>query len=333
MAVIWDEGVNSGKLTPSEFVRVTSANAAQIFNIYPRKGVIAAGSDADIVVWDPAGSRTISAKTQFAKGGFNVFEGRTVKGIPSTTVAAGRLCSTVANCARLKVQGATSTAPHLYRLRPERRTGSNKTKEQIMSDLRINSDRLWDSLMELAKIGATEKGGVKRLTLTDLDKQGPRPGHQLGTRRRPLDHHRPDRQCLHAPRRRRQHAAPHHDRQPHRHPAHRRQFDGNYGVLAGIEVVRTLNDRGIRTKAPIEVAFWTNEEGSRFVPVMMGSGVFCGAFTLEHAYAAKDTEGKTVGEELERIGYKGDQVPASTRSAPTSKPISNKAPCWKMPTK
>ncbi len=91
MAVIWDEGVNSGKLTPSEFVRVTSANAAQIFNIYPRKGLIAAGSDADIVVWDPEGSRTISAKTQFAKGGFNVFEGRTVKGIPSTTVAGGKV--------------------------------------------------------------------------------------------------------------------------------------------------------------------------------------------------------------------------------------------------
>jgi len=91
MAVIWDEGVNSGKLTPPEFVRVTSANAAQIFNIYPRKGLIAAGSDADIVVWDPEGSRTISAKTQFAKGGFNVFEGRTVKGIPSTTVAAGKV--------------------------------------------------------------------------------------------------------------------------------------------------------------------------------------------------------------------------------------------------
>ena len=91
MAVIWDAGVNSGKLTPSEFVRVTSANAAQIFNIYPRKGLIAAGSDADIVVWDPEGSRTISARTQFAKGGFNVFEGRTVKGVPSTTVAAGKV--------------------------------------------------------------------------------------------------------------------------------------------------------------------------------------------------------------------------------------------------
>ena len=87
------------------------------------------------------------------------------------------------------------------------------------------------------------------------------------------------------------------------------KFDGNYGVLAGIEVVRTLNDHGIETEAPIEVAFWTNEEGSRFVPVMMGSGVFAKAFTLEHAYAATDTEGKTVKGELERIGYIGDQEP------------------------
>ncbi|MET0320031.1 MAG: dihydropyrimidinase [Duganella sp.] len=91
MSVVWDAGVNTGLLTPSEFVRVTSANAAQIFNIYPRKGLIAVGSDADIVVWDPEGTRTISAKTQFAKGGFNVFEGRTVKGIPSTTLAAGKV--------------------------------------------------------------------------------------------------------------------------------------------------------------------------------------------------------------------------------------------------
>ena len=91
MAVIWDAGVGSGRLTPSEFVAVTSANAARIFNMYPRKGVIAAGADADVVVWDPQGTRTISAKTQFAKGGFNVFEGRTVKGIPTHTIAAGKL--------------------------------------------------------------------------------------------------------------------------------------------------------------------------------------------------------------------------------------------------
>jgi N-carbamoyl-L-amino-acid hydrolase len=87
------------------------------------------------------------------------------------------------------------------------------------------------------------------------------------------------------------------------------KFDGNYGVLAGLEVVRTLNDHGIETEAPIEVAFWTNEEGSRFVPVMMGSGVFAKAFTLEHAYAARDTAGKSVREELERIGYIGTQEP------------------------
>ena len=73
--------------------------------------------------------------------------------------------------------------------------------------------------------------------------------------------------------------------------------------------MRTLNDHGIEAEAPIEVAFWTNEEGSRFVPVMMGSGVFSGAFTLEHAYAATDTEGKTVKDELARIGYIGEQVP------------------------
>ncbi len=91
MSVVWDAGVGTGKLTPSEFVRVTSTNAAQIFNMYPRKGLIAAGADADIVVWDPEGTRTISAKTQFAKGGFNVFEGRTVQGIPTCTISAGKV--------------------------------------------------------------------------------------------------------------------------------------------------------------------------------------------------------------------------------------------------
>jgi N-carbamoyl-L-amino-acid hydrolase len=178
-----------------------------------------------------------------------------------------------------------------------------------MNELRVNGDRLWASLMELAKIGATEKGGVKRLTLTDLDKQGrdlvvgwaKDAGmsitiDQIGN--------------VFMRRDGRNNALPpimtgsHIDTQPTGG-----KFDGNYGVLAGIEVVRTLNDHGVQTEAPIEVAFWTNEEGSRFVPVMMGSGVFCGAFTLEHAYAAKDVDGKTVAEELERIGYKGEQVP------------------------
>ena len=175
--------------------------------------------------------------------------------------------------------------------------------------LRINGQRLWDSLMELAKIGATAKGGVCRLTLTDLDKQGrdlvikwaKEAGMTItidkignGFMRRAG----------------RNNALPpivtgsHIDTQPTGG-----KFDGNYGVLAGIEVVRTLNDHNIETEAPIEVSFWTNEEGSRFVPVMMGSGVFAKAFTLEHAYAAKDTEGKTVGDELARIGYVGTEEP------------------------
>ncbi|KAB2901452.1 MAG: Zn-dependent hydrolase, partial [Burkholderiaceae bacterium] len=88
------------------------------------------------------------------------------------------------------------------------------------------------------------------------------------------------------------------------------KFDGNYGVMAGLEVVRTLNDSGVRTRAPIEVAVWTNEEGSRFVPVMMGSGVFAGAFTLGHALAQRDAQGVSVGEALSAIGYAGQAGPA-----------------------
>lgn len=91
LAVIWDAGVNSGRLTPSEFVAVTSANTAKLFNIYPQKGSVSVGADADLVVWDPLGSKTLSAKTQHSKGDFNVFEGRTVRGIPSHTVSQGEL--------------------------------------------------------------------------------------------------------------------------------------------------------------------------------------------------------------------------------------------------
>lgn len=89
MAIIWDAGVNTGRLTASEFVQITSTNAAQIFNMYPRKGSVSVGADADIVVWDPEATKTISAANQHAKGGFNVLEGRTVKGIPSHTLSAG----------------------------------------------------------------------------------------------------------------------------------------------------------------------------------------------------------------------------------------------------
>ena len=178
-----------------------------------------------------------------------------------------------------------------------------------IAGLRIIGQRLWDSLMELAQIGATTKGGVCRLTLTDLDKQGrdlvSRWAKEAGMTIT-IDKigngflRRPGRNNSLPP----VMTGSHIDTQPTGG-----KFDGNYGVLAGIEVVRTLNDAGIQTEAPIEVAWWTNEEGSRFVPVMMGSGVFAKAFTLEHAYAATDTEGKTVKGELERIGYIGDEEP------------------------
>ena len=91
MAALWDGGVNTGRLTPSEFVAITSANTAKLFNLYPNKGSVSVGADADLVVWDPEGSKTLSAKTQFSKGDYNVFEGRTVRGIPSHTISQGKL--------------------------------------------------------------------------------------------------------------------------------------------------------------------------------------------------------------------------------------------------
>ncbi|WP_034298311.1 Zn-dependent hydrolase [Herbaspirillum sp. RV1423] len=176
-----------------------------------------------------------------------------------------------------------------------------------ITNVRIDGKRLWQSLMDLGAIGATPKGGVCRLALTDLDKQGrdlvsgwaKQEGmsvtvDQIGN--------------IFMRRAGRNNALPpvvtgsHIDTQPTGG-----KFDGNYGVLAGMEVIRTLNQHNIQTEAPIEVAVWTNEEGSRFVPVMMGSGVFCGAFTLEHAYGATDVDGKNVRDELARIGYIGEQ--------------------------
>ena len=183
------------------------------------------------------------------------------------------------------------------------------TEARDVRALRVNGTRLWDALMTLARIGGTAKGGVCRLALTDLDRQGRdlvvgwarEAGmsvtiDQIGN----VFMRRPGRNNALPPIM----TGSHIDTQPTGG-----KFDGNYGVLAGLEVVRTLNDAGIETEAPIEVAFWTNEEGSRFVPVMMGSGVFAKAFSLEHAYAAKDVDGLTVKDELQRIGYVGDEVP------------------------
>ena len=91
MAVLWSAGVNTGRLTPNEFVKVTSTNAAQIFNLYPRKGVVAAGSDADLVVWDPNATKTITTAGSISKVGYNVFEGRQVQGLPMVTLSQGKI--------------------------------------------------------------------------------------------------------------------------------------------------------------------------------------------------------------------------------------------------
>ena len=177
--------------------------------------------------------------------------------------------------------------------------------------LRIDAARLWASLMELAAIGATPKGGVCRLALTDLDKQGRDLVLRWAAEAAMTISIDSIGNAFMRRAGRNNNLAPvvtgsHIDTQPTGG-----KFDGNYGVLAGLEVVRTLNDHGIETDAPIEVAFWTNEEGSRFVPVMMGSGVFAKAFSLEHAYAATDAQGLTVKQELERIGYLGNEAPGA----------------------
>ena len=180
----------------------------------------------------------------------------------------------------------------------------------------IDSRRLWQSLLDMAQLGATPRGGVCRLALTDLDRQARdlfvRWAREAGCAIR-IDAIG----NVFARRAGAQADLPavatgsHLDTQPTGG-----KFDGNYGVLAGLEVLRTLNDHGIRTRAPLEVCVWTNEEGSRFVPVMMGSGVHAGAFPLEHALAAADGQGMTVRDALAAIGYAGDTPAAVTDGAP-----------------
>src|SRR3990170_4676886 len=151
-----------------------------------------------------------------------------------------------------------------------------------MDNLRINADRLWSSLMELAKIGATPKGGVKRLTLTEEDR-GARDLFARWARGAGLAVEVDAIGNIFARRAGADPALPpvamgsHLDSQPLGG-----KFDGAYGVMAGLEVLRTLNDAGLATRAPLEVVSWTNEEGSRFTPVMMGSGGVAGVFPLEH---------------------------------------------------
>jgi beta-ureidopropionase / N-carbamoyl-L-amino-acid hydrolase len=177
-----------------------------------------------------------------------------------------------------------------------------------MRNIQVNGERLWRSLMEMAKIGATAKGGVCRLALTDLDREGRelfiRWCEEAGCTTR-VDRmgnifaRRPGRNPDAAP----VMTGSHLDTQPTGG-----KFDGVYGVLAGLEVVRTLNDLAYETEAPVEIVVWTNEEGSRFSPAMIGSGVYAGIFSLEQGLATPDNvTGVTMGAELDRIGFAGTE--------------------------
>lgn len=174
-------------------------------------------------------------------------------------------------------------------------------------EYKINAERLWDSLMQMAKIGATEKGGCCRLALTDLDREGrdlfvnwckeagctikvDKMGN-IFARREGADSSLPP--VL---------TGSHLDTQPTGG-----RFDGVYGVLTGLEVIRSLNDMNIQTRRSIEACVWTNEEGSRFAPAMVASGVFGGVFDLDYGLNRSDADGLTMGEELQRIGYAGDE--------------------------
>jgi N-carbamoyl-L-amino-acid hydrolase len=176
-----------------------------------------------------------------------------------------------------------------------------------VQNLQIDPQRLWDTLMDTAKIGGTPKGGICRLTLTDLDREVrdwfkaqcealgctvsvDEVGNMFASRGGKNKDLAPIAMGSHL------------DTQPTGG-----KFDGTLGVLGALEAMRTLHETGYETNAPVEIVNWTNEEGSRYAPAMLASGVFAGVFSPDFAYSRKDRDGKLFGEELERIGYKGPE--------------------------
>ena len=177
----------------------------------------------------------------------------------------------------------------------------------LAGNLKINGDRLWKSIMEIAKIGPGVAGGNNRQTLTDedaeardlfkkwctdsnlsmgIDKMGNMFARREGTDPNALPVY----------------VGSHLDTQPTGG-----KYDGILGVLGGLELIRSLDDMGIKTKHPIVIVNFTNEEGTRFAPPMMASGVFAGVHTLDWAYAKEDASGKKFGDELKRIGWIGEE--------------------------
>jgi beta-ureidopropionase / N-carbamoyl-L-amino-acid hydrolase len=184
-----------------------------------------------------------------------------------------------------------------------------------MQNLQIDGQRLWDTLMETAQFGATAKGGICRLTLTDFDRQVRDwfrarceelgcsvTTDEMGS----MFARRPGKNNALAPIA----MGSHLDTQPTGG-----KFDGVLGVLGALEAMRTLHETGYETNAPVEIVNWTNEEGSRFAPAMLASGVFAGVFTPDFAYARTDRDGKSFGEELQRIGYKGKEKAGARKFA------------------
>ncbi|ARC35622.1 Zn-dependent hydrolase [Paracoccus yeei] len=181
------------------------------------------------------------------------------------------------------------------------------------ANIKVDGDRLWDSLMEMAKIGPGIAGGNNRQALTDEDAEARRlfrswaeeagmvmTVDQMGNMFFRHEGEDPDLDPVYI--------GSHLDTQPTGG-----KYDGVLGVLAGLEVVRSIRDLGLRTRRPIVVTNWTNEEGTRFAPAMLASGVFAGVIDQDHAYSRKDAKGRSFGEELERIGWKGDEVPGDRR--------------------
>ncbi len=183
----------------------------------------------------------------------------------------------------------------------------------MATNVPLSGARLWDSLMEMAKIGGTAKGGCNRQTLTDLDSEGryllqrwaeaagcTMTVDRVGNMRLTRPGRDPSRKPIAF--------GSHLDTQPTGG-----KFDGVLGVLAGLEVMRAVHEAGIETEAPLMLVNWTNEEGARFAPPMMGSGAAMGIFTEAEILAKQDTEGKVFGEELARIGWQGEADPAALR--------------------
>ena len=178
---------------------------------------------------------------------------------------------------------------------------------ELAANMKVNGDRLWDSLMEMAKIGPGVAGGSNRQTLTDEDAEGRRlfqkwcnaenltmgidqMGNMFATREGT------DSSALPV------YVGSHLDTQPTGG-----KYDGVLGVLGGLEIIRTLNEMDIKTRHPIVIVNWTNEEGTRFAPPMLASGVFAGVHTQDWAYSRKDADNKSFGDELRRIGWCGDE--------------------------